>query len=110
MPLRGAASPTTLTVGTFLSAVDAREPPDSFPAARAVSFPVGISGREDESARGSVSKFSSCRSSLERFIGVLGSLPPSCNGGREVAHALLPMTSDDLGASSTPVEGAKTVW
>ena len=65
MPLRGAASPTTLTVGTFLSAVDAREPTDSFPAARAVSFPVGIRGRARSRE---VSKFSSCPSSLERFI------------------------------------------
>ena len=68
MPLRCAASPRTLTVGTFRSTVDAREPPDNFPAALAFSFPVGIRGREDESTRGSVSKFSSCRSSLELFI------------------------------------------
>jgi len=52
--LRGAASPRTLTVGTFLSAVDAREPPDSFPAARAVSC-----RREDErtNARGACRSF-----------------------------------------------------
>ena len=54
MPLRGAASPMTLTVGTFWSAVDAREPPESLPV---TSPSPSACAAGDESARGSV-----CRS------------------------------------------------
>jgi len=42
--------------------------------------------------------------------GFMDSLSLFCNGGAGIAHALLPMKPGDLGASSTPVEGAKTVW
>jgi len=42
--------------------------------------------------------------------GFMDSLVLFCNGGAALAHALLPVKPGDLGASSTPVEGAKTVW
>lgn len=40
----------------------------------------------------------------------MDSLVLFCNGGAALAHALLPVKPGDLGASSTPVEGVKTVW
>ena len=65
MPLRGAASPMTLTVGTLWSAVDAREPPESLPA---TSPSPSACATGDERVLAGVSKFSSCRSSNEHFI------------------------------------------
>ena len=84
VPLRGAATPRTFTVGIFLRAVAAREPPESLPPVRAGSLPVGITtGREapqwcsylarmveglPHHENGGMSKFRACPNTVEGFI------------------------------------------